>query len=167
MLAVPVALPVHGPPGKPYLPKVAAGGDLLHYATARDAWERRNQGEGSKGQRTYDWARFEVSLPAQEPADGFAHRLLLRRSTDKSQLQDLRLYYLADMRAPVSNSSRSAGCRMCWVMKLRSPRPTHHRARCGLPGLRRGCRWSTRGGRRDTTDIGRCEVTSATTLREG
>jgi len=52
VLAVPVTLPVKGPPGKPYLPKVAAAGDLLHYATVREQWERRSQGEGSKGQRS-------------------------------------------------------------------------------------------------------------------
>ncbi|MFE1958454.1 hypothetical protein [Streptomyces sp. NPDC059479] len=40
-------------PGKPRLPKVAAAGDLLHYATVREQWERRGQGEGSKGQRSY------------------------------------------------------------------------------------------------------------------
>jgi hypothetical protein len=47
--------------------------------------------------------------------------------------------------------------------------PPQHRDgyRGGLPGLRRGCRWSTRRGRRDTTDIGRCEAASGTTLREG
>ncbi|AZQ37185.1 hypothetical protein EJ357_30150 [Streptomyces cyaneochromogenes] len=33
VLAVPVTLPLTGPPGKPSLPKVAAVGDLLHYAT--------------------------------------------------------------------------------------------------------------------------------------
>ncbi|MFF2128677.1 transposase [Streptomyces olivochromogenes] len=76
VLAVPLTLPVQGPPGKPYLPKVAAAGDLLHYATVREQWERRSQGEGSKGQRaydwTYDWTWFEATLPGQIPADGFA-----------------------------------------------------------------------------------------------
>ncbi|MER5905049.1 IS701 family transposase [Streptomyces mirabilis] len=72
VLAVPLTLPVQGPPGKPYLPKVAAAGDLLHYATVRKQWERRSQGEGSKGQRAYDWTWFEATLPGQIPADGFA-----------------------------------------------------------------------------------------------
>jgi len=83
---VPVTLPVAGPPGKPYQPAVAQVGDLLHYATMRDQWERRSQGKGSKGQRYYDWAWFDVVLPGQEPADGFAHHLLIRRSTRKKQL---------------------------------------------------------------------------------
>jgi hypothetical protein len=91
VLAVPVTLPVQGPPGKPRLPKVAAAGDLLHYATVREQWERRSQGEGSKGQRSYDWAWFEVILPGQKPADGFAHPLLIRRSTEKKQLADGRV----------------------------------------------------------------------------
>ena len=36
-------------------------------------WQRRSCGEGSKGQRFYDWA-------SETPADRFAHTLLLRRS---------------------------------------------------------------------------------------
>nr|WP_239149229.1 IS701 family transposase [Streptomyces sp. SID12501] len=93
VLAVPVTLPVQGPLGKPYLPKVAAAGDLLHYAIVREQWERRSQGEGSKGQRAYDWTWFEVTLPGQMPADGFAHRLLIRRSTGKKQLAGGRVDY--------------------------------------------------------------------------
>jgi SRSO17 transposase len=86
VLGIPLTLPVDGPPGKPHQPAVAKAGDLLHYAIARDRWERRSQGEGSKGQRYYDWTWFEVTLPGQQPADGFAHHLLIRRSTDKKQL---------------------------------------------------------------------------------
>jgi SRSO17 transposase len=86
VLAVPITLPVAGPPGKPRQPQVACAGDLLHYANSRDQWERRSQGEGSKGQRFYDWTWFEVALPQQAPAPGFAHHLLIRRSTDKKRL---------------------------------------------------------------------------------
>ncbi len=86
VLAVPVTLPLAGPPGKPCQPAVTQAGELLHYAASRDQWERRSQGEGSKGQRYYDWTWFEVTLPNQEPAEGFAHHLLIRRSTDKKQL---------------------------------------------------------------------------------
>jgi SRSO17 transposase len=118
VLAVPVTLPVHGPPGRPYLPKAAAAGDLLHHATARDAWERRSQGEGSKGQRAYDWAWFEVTLPGQMPAGGFAHRLLIRRSTDKKQLAGGRVdfehaYFLVHAPAtdPVTEAIVRAGVR--------------------------------------------------------
>lgn len=87
VLAVPVTLPVQGPPGKPRLPKVAAAGDLLHYATVRGQWERRSQGEGSKGQRSYDWAWFEATLPGQMPASGrvdfeYAYFLVHAPATD-------------------------------------------------------------------------------------
>jgi len=93
VLAVPVSLPLAGPPGKPYQPKVVAAGDLLHYANSRGEWERRSQGEGSKGQRYYDWTWFEVMLPTQQPTDGFAHWLLIRRSTEKKQLAGGRIDY--------------------------------------------------------------------------
>jgi SRSO17 transposase len=92
-LAVPVSLPLEGPPGKPRLPKVGCAGDLLHYATGRDQWERRSCGEGSKGQRFYDWTCFEVAVTGQSPADGFAHHLLIRRSTEKKQLAGGRIDY--------------------------------------------------------------------------
>ena len=118
VLAVPVTLPVQGPPGKPYLPKVAAAGDLLHYATVREQWERRSQGEGSKGQRSYDWTWFEVTLPGQMPAEGFAHRLLIRRSTEKKRLAGGRVdheyaYFLvhAPANGPVTEAIVRAGVR--------------------------------------------------------
>lgn len=93
VLAVPVDLPVDGPPGKPRQPKVAKAGDLRHYAVSRDRWERRSCGEGSKGQRFYDWTSFEVEVTGQDPAPGFAHWLLVRRSTDKKQLAGGRTDY--------------------------------------------------------------------------
>ncbi|MGW1762180.1 IS701 family transposase [Streptomyces mirabilis] len=118
VLAVPLTLPVQGPPGKPYLPKVAAAGVLLHYATVREQWERRSQGEGSKGQRAYDWTWFEVTLPGQIPADGFAHQLLIRRSTEKKQLEGGRVdfeyaYFLVHAPAadPVTEAIVRAGVR--------------------------------------------------------
>lgn len=93
VLAVPVTLPVDGVPGKPRQPKVAAAGDLLHYASSRDQWERRSCGEGSKGRRYYDWTCFEIKITGQQPADGFAHWLLIRRSTDKKHLAGGRFDY--------------------------------------------------------------------------
>ena len=118
VLAVPVTLPLLGPAGKPRQPAVAQAGDLLHYATSRDGWERRSQGEGSKGQRYYDWTWFEVTLPGQEPADGFAHHLLIRRSTDKKRLAGGRIdyeyaYFLvhAPAGAPLAEAVRRAGVR--------------------------------------------------------
>ncbi|MFE2473023.1 hypothetical protein [Streptomyces mirabilis] len=93
MLAVPVTLPLACLAGKPRQPAVAKAGDLLHYAIVRDQWERRSQGEGSKGQQYYDWTWLEVPLPGQQPADGFAHHLLIRRSTSNKQLADGRVDY--------------------------------------------------------------------------
>jgi SRSO17 transposase len=97
---------------------VAKAGDLLHDAIARNQWERRSQGEGSKGQRYYDWAWFEVALPGQQPADGFAHHLLIRRSTDKKQLAGGRVdfeyaYFLVHHRrdAALPEAVRRAGVR--------------------------------------------------------
>ncbi len=58
-----------------------------------DQGERRPCGEGSKGQRFYDWTAFEVRVTGQEPAPGFAHRLLIRRSTEKKQLAGGRIDY--------------------------------------------------------------------------
>jgi len=118
VLGVPVTLPLAGPPGKPYQPTVAKAGDLLHYAIVRNQWERRSQGEGSKGQRYYDWAWFEVALPSQQPADGFAHHLLIRRSTSKKQLAGGRVdfeyaYFLVHHRhdAALPEAVRRAGVR--------------------------------------------------------
>lgn len=92
-LAVPVCLPLSGPSDRPRQPKVTRAGDLLHYAHTRGRWERRSQGEGSKGQRYYDWTCFEVAVTGQAPADGFAHHLLIRRSTEKKQLAGDRVDY--------------------------------------------------------------------------
>jgi SRSO17 transposase len=95
VLGVAVDLPLDGPPGKPDLgqPQVKRADDLLRYATRRDRWERRSCGEGSKGQRYYDWTVFEVKVTGQEPAEGFEHRLLIRRSTEKKQLAGGRFDY--------------------------------------------------------------------------
>src|SRR4051794_15500407 len=42
-------------------------------------WERRSCGQGSKGERYYDWAAA-VTVNNQPPADGYAHTLLIRRA---------------------------------------------------------------------------------------
>ncbi|WMX48773.1 IS701 family transposase [Streptomyces roseicoloratus] len=118
VLAVPVTLPLAGPPGKPRQPAVTCAGDLPHYAAGRDQWERRSQGEGSKGQRYYDWTWFEVALPGQDPAEGFAHHLLIRRSTAKKQHAGGRIdfeyaYFLVHHRgeAALPEAVRRAGVR--------------------------------------------------------
>ncbi|MGA5135546.1 IS701 family transposase, partial [Streptomyces olivoreticuli] len=93
VLAVPVSLPVDGIPGRHRQPAVASPGDLLHYALGQGQWERRSCGEGSKGERLYDWTCFKVTVKDQQPADGFAHWLLIHRSTEKKQLAGGRIDY--------------------------------------------------------------------------
>lgn len=80
VLAVPADLPLDGPLGKPRLPAVKRADDLLHYAKFRDEWERRSLGEGAKGERLYDWTAFDVTVKDEEPAEGFTHWLVMRRS---------------------------------------------------------------------------------------
>ncbi|MEW2490875.1 IS701 family transposase [Streptomyces sp. NPDC048411] len=80
VFGVPVDLPLDGPPGKPRQPAVRRADDLLHYAKARDQWERRSCGDGAKGERLYDWTAFAVQVKDENPADGFTHWLVLRRS---------------------------------------------------------------------------------------
>ncbi|GGW82582.1 IS701 family transposase [Streptomyces galilaeus] len=80
VFGVPVDLPIDGPPGKPRQPAVKRADDLLHYAKTRDQWERRSCGDGAKGERLYDWTAFAVQVKDENPADGHAHWLVLRRS---------------------------------------------------------------------------------------
>lgn len=47
--------------------------------------ERRSAGAGSKGHRLYDRAMHAVRVKGQDPAKGFAHTLLIRRSKDMKQ----------------------------------------------------------------------------------
>ncbi|MFG3002313.1 IS701 family transposase, partial [Streptomyces sp. NPDC048340] len=80
VLAVPVDLPLDGPPGKPRQRAVKRADDLLHYAKTRDQWERRSLGDGAKGERLYDFTAFDVTVKDEAPAEDFAHWLVLRRS---------------------------------------------------------------------------------------
>jgi hypothetical protein len=87
--------------------------DLLSRLADGD-WQRRSCGEGSKGQRFYDWAlvRFGSNLHVSDetPADGFAHTLLIRRSiTDPGDVT----YFLAHARhrSPAATRIRVAGTR--------------------------------------------------------
>ncbi|MFD5065769.1 IS701 family transposase [Streptomyces sp. NPDC058394] len=80
VLAAPVDLPLTRPPGKPRQPAVKRADDLLHYAKARDRWERRSLGNGAKGERLYDFNAFDVTVTGEDPAEGFAHWLVMRRS---------------------------------------------------------------------------------------
>lgn len=113
VLAVPVDLPLAGPPGQPApgAARIKRADHLLPYAKRWDQWERRSCGEGSKGQRYYDWTVFAVKVKDQQPAEGFAHQLLIRRSTHKKQLAGGRFdfeyaYFL--VHAPVDTPAGAA-----------------------------------------------------------
>jgi len=45
-------------------------------------WERRSADSGGKGHRLYDWAMHAVAVKEQDPTEGFAHTLLIRRSRE-------------------------------------------------------------------------------------
>ncbi|MFD7282103.1 IS701 family transposase [Streptomyces sp. NPDC059862] len=80
VFGVPADLSLDGPPGKSRHPAVKRADDLLHYAKARDQWERRSCGNGAKGERLYGWTAFAVEVKDEESADTFTHWLVLRRS---------------------------------------------------------------------------------------
>jgi hypothetical protein len=88
VLAVAVDLPLVPPPGKPApgTKAITRADDLLPHAKRRDQGERRSCGHGTKGERSYDWTLFAGAVNAEEPASGFEHHLLIRRSTHKKQL---------------------------------------------------------------------------------
>ena len=69
------------------LPLVEAGEpsrcDMVLARTTDDLWERRSQGDGTKGTRTYDWSFHHVHVKDQMPSVGFEHTLLIRRSKEK------------------------------------------------------------------------------------
>jgi SRSO17 transposase len=64
-------------------------------------WERRSCGHGTKGERYYDWALFDVALPDEPPAEGHAHTLLIRRSVSEP---DEVAYFL--VHAPAATSPK-------------------------------------------------------------
>jgi SRSO17 transposase len=108
VMAVPVDLP---------LLKVAGGsepvGHVLDRLLARAApgmWERRSCGNGTKGARSYDWTAVSVILAEQQPADGHAHTILIRRSiSDPTEVE----FFLAHAptSAPITELIGVAGAR--------------------------------------------------------
>lgn len=120
VLAVAVDLPLVPPPGKPApgTKTIKRADDLLPYARRRDQWERRSCGHGTKGERYYDWTLFAVTVKGEQPASGFEHQLLLRRSTHKKQLAGGRFdfeyaYFLVHAPAgtPLTEAVAQAGIR--------------------------------------------------------
>jgi SRSO17 transposase len=104
VMAVPRSLPLLDPAG-------ASGRaeDLLGQVDEA-AWERRSCGQGAKGQRFYDWAFAAVRVKGEDPAAGFAHTLLIRRSiSDPTEVA----YFLvhAAQQTPMPQMVQVAGMR--------------------------------------------------------
>jgi SRSO17 transposase len=70
-----------------------AKADVLEAALPTEAWQRLSCGDGTQGERVYDWALLPLR-PAQR--DGWLHALLVRRHPMK---QDERAFYLVHLRA--------------------------------------------------------------------
>jgi len=77
VMAVPVDLPLLDARGRPTRP------DTLLAGLDQTVWERRSCGEGTKGERCYDWTAVAVRVKNQPPSDGHAHTLLVHRSVSK------------------------------------------------------------------------------------
>jgi SRSO17 transposase len=76
-----------------------------------EGWARLSAGEGSKGSRTYDWQRVELSDPPQE---GWKRWLLVRRSiSDPSQVTGYIAFAMAG--ASLAKQVRVAGMR--WTVE--------------------------------------------------
>ncbi|WP_443078752.1 IS701 family transposase [Streptosporangium sp. NBC_01495] len=78
VMAVPVDLPLLAARGG--AEPVGHVLDRLLAMGNNSVWERRSCGAGVKGMRLYDWAAVAIALAEQQPADGYAHTLLIRRS---------------------------------------------------------------------------------------
>jgi SRSO17 transposase len=94
-----------------YQPKVGEILDALREGTlpseGDEGWKRLSAGEGSKGERLYDWIRLPLNRPLQE---GFARWLLVRRSIDDPD--ELRAYAVfAPEESTLEELARVAGSR--------------------------------------------------------
>jgi SRSO17 transposase len=76
-MAVPVDLPLSTAPAASR--HVREAGDLIGRLRL-DSWQYRSAGDGTKGQRGYEWALVSVKVKGERPAPGFAHHILLRRN---------------------------------------------------------------------------------------
>lgn len=80
VMEVPVDLPLVDPVTGPSRP------DRIAARYLNDAhYERRSAGQGSKGERLYDWASLTVTVKDQQPAPGFSHTLIVRRNVPDRQ----------------------------------------------------------------------------------
>jgi SRSO17 transposase len=74
VMAVGVDLPLLDAHGRPTRP------DQVLASFSPAVWERRSCGQGTQGERSYDWAAVTVTVKDQPPSDGDTHTLLVRRS---------------------------------------------------------------------------------------
>jgi SRSO17 transposase len=92
---------------------LAWGGRVLA-AVPKAAWERRSCGQGTKGERYYDWAAVAVTVKDQPPADGHIHTLLIRRSvSDPSEIE----FFLAHAPDPTPIPELIAVAGMRWKIE--------------------------------------------------
>lgn len=113
VVATSAALPLRQISVLPGAAAITRADDLLSRLADSD-WQRRSCGQGSKGQRFYDWSLVRLGgnlrVSDETPADGFAHTLLLRRSiTDPDEVT----YFLAHAPdpSPAATLIRIAGTR--------------------------------------------------------
>ena len=105
VMAVPVDLPLAGAHGRATRPD-----KILAACVDPATFERRSCGQGTKGERLYDWAQVAVQVKGQSPADGLAHTLLIRRSiSDPADIE----FFLAHARhgTPAAKLIQVAGMR--------------------------------------------------------
>ena len=105
-MAVPVDLPLAGAYGRADPARTGSWPRCVDPAT----FERRSCGQGTKGERLYDWAQVAVQVKGQSPADGFACTLLIRRSiSDPAEIG----FFLAHARhgTPAAKLIQVAGMR--------------------------------------------------------
>lgn len=96
VMGVPVDLPLIDPLAGPSRPDKIRG----RYLRAAD-YERRSCGQGSKGERQYDWAGIEVTVKDQTPAPGFTHTLMVRRSvSDPTDIDYFLVHAIKDTPMP-------------------------------------------------------------------
>ena len=108
VMAVPVDLPLVEPSGRATRP------DHVLATVPKAAWERRSCGQGTKGERYYDWAAVAVTVKDQPPADGHIHTLLIRRSvSDPSELE----FFLAHAPDPTPIPELIAVAGMRWKIE--------------------------------------------------
>ena len=107
------ALPLTQTSVAPGTTAITRADDLLP-RIAEGEWQRRSYGEGSKGQRFYDWALIglggNLHVSDEIPADGFAHTLLIRRSISDPDEVTYFLAHAADP-TPATTLIRIAGTR--------------------------------------------------------